>query len=41
MLVEFASLEAAETCYNSPAYQEALSYALSASVRNLCIVEGV
>ena len=41
VVVEFPSLEAAETCYNSPAYQEALSHAASASVRHLSIVEGV
>ena len=41
VVVEFASVEAAETCYNSPAYQEALSFALKAATRNLCIVEGV
>ena len=41
MLVEFPDLAAAEACYNSPAYQEALSHARGASVRDLVIVEGV
>jgi uncharacterized protein (DUF1330 family) len=41
VLVEFPSLEAAEACYNSAAYQEALSFARDASVRDLVIVEGV
>lgn len=41
VLVEFPSLDAAVACYNSPAYQEALSYARDASVRDLVVVEGV
>jgi uncharacterized protein (DUF1330 family) len=41
VVVEFPSLEAAEACYNSPAYQEALGFARDASVRDLVIVEGV
>jgi uncharacterized protein (DUF1330 family) len=41
VVVEFPSLEVAEACYNSPAYQEALSYAKGASVRDLVLVEGV
>jgi uncharacterized protein (DUF1330 family) len=41
VLVEFASLEAAEACYNSPDYQEALAFAKRGGTRNLCIVEGV
>ena len=41
VLVEFASLEAAEACYNSPDYQEALAFAKRGGIRNLCIVEGV
>ena len=40
VLAEFPSLEAAEACYNSPAYQEALSHARGASQRDLVIVEG-
>ena len=41
VVVEFPSLEAAEACYTSAAYQEALSFARGASVRDLVIVEGV
>jgi uncharacterized protein (DUF1330 family) len=41
VVVEFPSVEAAETCYNSPEYQEALSHAKGAADRLLCIVEGV
>jgi uncharacterized protein (DUF1330 family) len=41
VLAEFPSLEAAEACYNSPAYQEALSHARGASTRDLVIVEGI
>jgi uncharacterized protein (DUF1330 family) len=41
VLVEFPSLEAAEACYNSAVYQEALGFARGASVRDLVIVEGV
>jgi uncharacterized protein (DUF1330 family) len=41
VLAEFPSLEAAEACYNSPAYHEALSHARGASTRDLVIVEGV
>ncbi|HPD93670.1 MAG: DUF1330 domain-containing protein [Rhodobacter sp.] len=35
----FPSLEAAEACYHSPAYQAALDHARGASVRDLVIVE--
>lgn len=35
----FASVEAAEGCYHSPEYQEALSHARDASERELMIVE--
>ena len=41
VLVEFSSLEAAEACYHSAAYQVALGFARGASVRDLVIVEGV
>jgi uncharacterized protein (DUF1330 family) len=41
VLIEFPSLEAAETCYNSAEYQEALTYARDASDRDVCIVEGI
>lgn len=39
VVAKFPSLEAAETCYNSPEYQQALSHALDASERDLMIVE--
>lgn len=35
----FPSVEAAEACYRSPAYQAALDHARGASVRDLVIVE--
>ncbi|WP_370208226.1 DUF1330 domain-containing protein [Pararhodobacter marinus] len=35
----FPSLEAAETCYRSAAYQAALDHARGASVRDLVVVE--
>lgn len=41
VLVEFPSVEAAETCYNSPEYQEALTFAKGAADRLLVVVEGV
>lgn len=40
VVVKFPSLEVAEQCYQSEAYQQALDYARNASVRDLCIVEG-
>jgi uncharacterized protein (DUF1330 family) len=40
VVVRFASVEDAERCYQSDAYQEALSYARKSAVRDLCIVEG-
>lgn len=39
VVARFPSLEAAETCYHSPEYQEALSHARGASERELMIVE--
>ena len=41
VVVEFPSMDAAEACYASPAYREALAFAEKSAVRNLCIVEGV
>ena len=41
VVARFPSLEAAEACYNSDAYQEALSFAKDASVRELSIVEEI
>lgn len=39
VVVRFPSLEAAEACYRSDAYQAALAHARDASVRDLVIVE--
>ena len=39
VVAKFPSVEAAETCYHSPEYQEALSHARGASERELLIVE--
>lgn len=39
VVARFPSLEAAEDCYRSPEYQEALSHARGASERDLVIVE--
>ena len=39
VVARFPSLEAAETCYRSPEYQEALSHARGASERDLLVVE--
>ncbi|WP_095589579.1 DUF1330 domain-containing protein [Actibacterium ureilyticum] len=41
VVARFPSLEAAETCYYSDAYQEALSHARGASERDLMIVEEI
>ena len=41
VVVEFPSVEAAEACYCSAAYQDALEFALGASERDLMIVDGV
>ena len=40
VVVRFPSLEDAERCYHSEAYQEAFAFARDASLRDLCIVEG-
>ncbi len=40
VVVRFPSVENAERCYQSAAYQEALSYAKGAAERDLCIIEG-
>lgn len=40
VIVRFPSVEDAERCYNSADYQEALKFALAASERDLCIIEG-
>ncbi|ETW13042.1 hypothetical protein ATO8_07521 [Roseivivax marinus] len=39
VVAKFDSVEAAEACYHSDAYQEALSHARGASERELLIVE--
>ncbi|GLT10322.1 DUF1330 domain-containing protein [Sulfitobacter porphyrae] len=39
VVARFPSVEAAESCYRSPAYQEALDHARGASERDLIIVE--
>ncbi len=39
VVAKFPSVEAAEKCYNSDAYQAALSHARNASERELLIVE--
>ncbi len=39
VVARFPSLEAAEACYHSPEYQQALDHARSASERDLVIVE--
>ena len=40
VIVRFASVEDAERCYHSPAYQEALKFAKASAKRDLCIIEG-
>ena len=40
VVVRFPSVEDAQACYQSATYQEALSHAKDAAVRDLCIVEG-
>lgn len=41
VVARFPSVESAVACYNSPAYQEALSHARGASVRDLVVVEEI
>lgn len=41
VVVRFASLEAAEACYRSDAYQAALAHARGAAERELVIVEEI
>lgn len=39
VVARFPSVEAAVECYNSPAYQEALSHARDAAERDLIVIE--
>jgi uncharacterized protein (DUF1330 family) len=41
VVARFPSLEAAQACYDSPRYQEALAHAKGASQRDLVIVEEI
>ncbi len=41
VVIEFADLATAEACYKSPAYQEALGFALDSAERDVVIVEGM
>ena len=41
VVAKFPSVDAAVACYNSPEYQEALSYAKGASERELMVVETI
>ena len=41
VVVEFPNIEAAESCYRSPEYQDALGFARGASERDLMIIDGV
>ena len=41
VVVRFPSLEVAEACYRSPAYQAALVHAKGAAVRDLVVVEEI
>ncbi len=39
VLIEFPDIATAEACYNSPGYQEALTFAKGSSVRDVVLVE--
>ena len=41
VVARFPSVEAAVACYNSAAYQDALSYAKDAATRDLVVVEEI
>ena len=41
VVARFPSVEAAVACYNSPRYQEALTFAKAASTRDLMVVEEI
>ena len=40
VVVEFSSLEVARTCYNSPEYQQGLSFRKASAVADVIIIEG-
>lgn len=40
VVVEFPSLEAAVTCYNSDIYQQAVGFSSKSSVRDVVLIEG-
>jgi uncharacterized protein (DUF1330 family) len=40
VVVRFPSVEDAERCYHSEAYQAAASFAKKSAIRDLCIIEG-
>jgi uncharacterized protein (DUF1330 family) len=40
VILEFDKFEAAQACYDSPEYQEAMAFAKKAVVSNSIIVEG-
>ena len=39
VVIRFPSVEAAQACYDSPAYQEALTFSRDSSERDIVIVE--
>jgi uncharacterized protein (DUF1330 family) len=41
VVIEFASLQIAKDCYNSPEYQAAKAKRLDAGIANILLVEGV
>lgn len=41
VVIEFPSMEAALTCYNSPEYQAAKAHRAGAGIADITIVEGV
>lgn len=41
VVILFDSVDQAVACYNSPEYQEALSFQWDAAVRNVCVVEAL
>ena len=41
VVIKFDSVEQALACYNSPEYQEALSFRWDSADRNVCVVEAL